>query len=240
MHALEIIGKTIDKNCPEYPSPEYKKGKNLIPLEKSHGVCCVTGIEGECYPRDTALSESFTNYDLLAAPRSQLINCNVWIALKYKWQRMSCFYCDETTFKRIDVKTEKPFMRDLLFNPPKNKLWLLYITTSYKKHGGLLAPVNFNTNKWLFETLIVDVNMDYTRDWWEKLNYFLNNNISRPQLENYDIYIKSKKLDNIKINLEFLEWAKNKYKTPLYKLLCYLLPSKEELNSGGTKDASNI
>lgn len=220
MHALQIIGQSLNINDTDFPS--------LEGLSKTQGLCCITGIYGDCYDRKAVIGKSFTNLDLLSNSQSNLVNCEAFIALKYKWQRMSSYTADGKTFNRLD----RIGVRNAVFNPPKSKNWVGYATTSYKKHGGLNTPVNNSeSNFWLFETVIVDCGLSHKQDWWHNLNNYLRMGIGRSILESLDAPTHAIKKIGIKNYLDFLSWAEGKSNTPLYQFLCYLLPSQDELKA---------
>lgn len=219
MHTVDLISNAI-KNEIDVFIPEKKD------LQK--GICCLTGIECMTLPKKNILSSNFTNIDILKAPDSNRIGVSATIALKYKWERYSCWFVDENQFLRWD----KNVFRDFFLNGVKSKRWSVYITTSYKKHGALFTKVN--TNKygiWRFEQ--IDVNASdgqKNRFWYKKISEALiKKGLGRSIIESLDCppwLIKEIGLDNW---MEFYNWARNKYQSPLYKLCCYLLPSQKEL-----------
>ena len=216
-HALALIGAGLPKNDPE--SPE-------LPTDIKQGICCVTGVMGDTVPRDEVISKSFTNLDLLQAPSSDRIGIDVYRAMKYKWQRMSCWHVAES-FVRID----RVGVRDRVFGELPAVPWAGYATTSYKKHGGLLAPVNTgNQNRWLFELRIVDcTDRKLVNEWWSVMNKALRDGIGRNAMETLDMPYYNIKIIGMATWMEFEAWARPKLKTPLYAFLRYLLPSQEEL-----------
>ena len=128
MHSVNLIAKAIRKqeDCPE------------LPAETKMGICCVTGDECETVKRSEVLGKSFTNIDLLKAPDSKDISTDAYIALCYKWERMGCWLTDGNTFDRMQRVQYRP----LILEGVQKDVWASYITTSYKKHGSLNAPVN--------------------------------------------------------------------------------------------------
>lgn len=92
MHPVELISAAI-KGDPE---------NCILPTETVDGICALTGVVGPCVPRGELLGKSFTNGDLLARPESDLISVDSYVALKYKWERMSSWFCDGHNFERLD------------------------------------------------------------------------------------------------------------------------------------------
>jgi len=219
MHPINLIASAI-KNDPERPE---------LPCSPVAGICAVTGDEGLCVPRKELFGKSFTNADLFICPSSNMVSVNTYIALKYKWERMSSWICDGETF----TKLYRVKVRDRVLAADKPAMWSGYVTTSYKKHGALKAPINRRqSNIWLFEMRLVDCS-DRNRlmAWWQTLNTALRGGIWRSVIESLEcpnIVIK-----NVGINtwLKFEAWARPRYQSALYGFLCYLLPSQEELKN---------
>lgn len=220
MHTINLLSQSIRKlpDCPE------------IPIKVSSGICCVTGDETETIPRSALFGKSFTNIDSLRAPNSDRVSVNAFVALNYKWERMSCWICDENEFKRL----QRTDFRPLILSGVQSKTWAAYITTSYKKHGAIHAPVN---NKpfgvWRFENLTVDASDNQkVNDWYSTMVKYLKIGFGRTIIETLDCspFVMSKY--GVQNWLEFQSWALPKYQSPLYKMLCYILPSQEELKKG--------
>jgi hypothetical protein len=197
-----------------------------LPDKIIHGVCCLTGIEGDCVERGERIGQAFTNSDLFVAPESSLIGVDAYIALSYKWERMSLWWCDGKEFKRPN----RIEVRDMILNGVDAEQWAGYITTSYKKHGALWAKVNSGRyGIWRFEMQDVDCrDILKVTEWYNIMNDAVHNEIGRTVLET--LICSAWLIDKIGLKrwMEFEQWARAKYQSALYQFLCYLLPSKEE------------
>ena len=211
----------------------------VLPYEPVDAVCCVSGEQTQCLKRKDVLGKTFTNGDILMAPESNYAGVDVFYAWYYGYyaeegkkrekrpERMSSWFCDGNTFQELDRQgvREKVLMEEM------PDVWAGYATTSYKKHGSLLAPMNSGIKRvWLFEERLVDCS-DYDKmmDWWSVLNKALRGGFGRTVLESLECppYLITK----IGINpwITFERWARDKWQSSLYAFLCYLLPSHEEL-----------
>jgi len=129
--------------------------------------------------------------------------------------------------------TKTDFKHLILHGVPYNP-WAIYITTSYKKHGALVSKIN-NTpfGIWRFETQDVDCRDNKkVKEWYAKLLYIHELGIPKNVLENLNAGIKLINTIGVLEWYKFTMWANDKYRSSLYKLLCYLLPSLEELKDG--------
>jgi len=192
------------------------------------GVCCVTGATGATVHRKHVIKPSFTNLDLLRAPDSDRAGVAAWRALTYKWERMSSWACNGEMFERLDRKSvrERVLSRDEIALP-----CAYYATTSYKKHGALLAPVNHPGRRvWLFETRLVDCSdMEAVSDTWARLRAAQDAGIPRPLIEHLDIAPGYMAKIGWRVWREFEAWARPRMRSTLYEFLTYLLPSQEEM-----------
>lgn len=220
MHAVDLIATAL----------QGAQGQPVLPCTPAPGICCITGVNGPTVPRKTLFGKSFTGGSSLKAPGSTHVGVNAYLALKYKWQRMSSWKCDGDTFHRLD----RLGVRQAVLKTPFPERWAGYVTTSYKKHGALLAPVNTGLCRiWLFETRTVDcTDMETLMDWWHVLNNALRAGIGRKVLETLDIAPWLIKRTGLRAWLEFESWARPKHHSSLYAFLCYLLPSQEEMKNG--------
>jgi hypothetical protein len=218
-HPVNLIAQSIqgDPECP------------ALPCEPTQGICAITGAAGECIPRKHLLGKSFTNGDLLARPDSDMVSVDAYYALKFKWERMSSWICDGSTFTRLNRQGVREYA--LSGNTPP--LWAAYATTSYKKHGSLNAKVNTGKSRvWLFETRQADLtDMAHVKEWWGVLNTALRAGIGRSVLESLECppFVMAKV--GLSTWLDFEAWARPRYLSALYAFLCYLLPSQEELKN---------
>jgi hypothetical protein len=222
MHTVNLIANALRHEG----LPDVK----TLPDDPVEEVCAVTGMSSLCYPRKSLLGASFTNLDLLKAPESNYVGEDAWIALSYKWERMSSWFCDEERFTRLERKD----IRNLVISGTYPDRWSAYATTSYKKHGSLWTVVNNRRMAvWRFENINVDCT-DHALliDWWKILNEALLEGINRPVIET--LTPNSFVLSSPGVNrwLEFYTWAQSRYRSCLYQFLCYLLPSHEELKNG--------
>jgi hypothetical protein len=190
----------------------------------------VTGASCATISRKHVIKPSFTNLDLLRAPDSHRASVVAWRALTYKWERMSSWACNGETFARLDRKgvREQVLTRDEIAMP-----CAYYATTSYKKHGALLAPANPPGRRvWLFETRLVDCSdMDAVEDTWARLRAAQDAGIPRPLIESLDIAPGYIGKVGWRVWCDFEAWARPRMRSPLYQFLTYLLPSMEELKA---------
>lgn len=196
-----------------------------IPGDPELGLCCITGIECMTIHRKELIGPSFTEQFRLAAPFSDRVGVNAFKALKFKWERMSSWVVTSKAFTKIS----RVEARDAFFES-RGGPWAGYITTSYKKHGAFRAVVNTTqSNIWAFEDLIVDgTDRARVNDWWEAMLNYQRQGISRMTME--DMMVPPGVIANqLAAWINFQKWAKDKHKSPLFKLLCYFLPSKDEL-----------
>jgi hypothetical protein len=225
MSAIPLLYKALTpREPPEPPSP---------------GRCCVLGTEESCIGREHAIKPSFTNLDLLRAPDSDHVSVRAWRVLTHSEPAaegkkrdtfplmQSSWIVSDEGFQRLDRQA----VRLLVIEEIRAPLWAAYVTTSYKKHGCLRAPINRNgSQRWLFELDVVDCSdRAKVADWWEKLRSTREAGIPRPVIETLDcsVHLMNK---HRALWIEFESWAKSRYHSSLYRFLTYLLPSQEELN----------
>jgi len=214
MHVVNLIANALRK----------QKQCDLI-LGGKMETCCLTGEITMCVPRKKILGKSFTNIDRLMAPASKYIGEDAAIVLKYRPERSS-WYVDENIFMPLDRKG----VRNMVFQKEMPRLWAGYATTSYKKHGSLMASLNKPGQRiWLFEMKYVDCS-DYENMMliWNRLNQALKDNISRPIIESLDTGTYVIEKIGIKKYMDFVKWARKYYLSALYAFMTYLLPSMEE------------
>lgn len=190
----------------------------------------MTGRTGQTTARANAIKTTFTRLDLLRAPDSQRASLAVYVSLSYKWGRMSSWIADGTTFKRLD----RIGVRNAVFGDLPETQWIGYATTSYKKHGVLLTPVNSGDRRvWAFENEVVSLSGDWL-EWWRILNQMLRAGFGRSVLETLECPAFLMRKNGLQAWMDFEAWAEPKYKTALYRFLCFLLPSQEELKNETT------
>jgi len=217
MTALELVSDAIGDDA------------EALPCTLEDGICCFTGVQGPTVPRGKLVSNSFTARDLMRRPDSGRVGVPAWRALRYRPQRMSSWLCAGGKFHKLDRKG----IRDQILNGVNEYPWAGYVTTSYKKHGALVAPVNSGGSQlWRFEAVTVDCS-DRKRlaEWWEHLNHWLRAGIVRSVLESGRCSPYAIKCAGVQEALAFDRWAADKWRSPLYQFLCYLLPSQEELKN---------
>jgi len=69
--------------------------------------------------------------------------------------------------------------------------------------------------------------------WYDTMNAALHAGIGRPVIESLRCSAWLMHKVGITTWLNFEEWARPKCKSALYQLLCYLLPSQEEIKGNG-------
>ena len=214
MTAVDLIASALPPETPPEPPEE--------------GVCCVTGATGPTISRKHVLKPSFTQLDLLKEPSSTRAGVAAWRALTFKWERMSSWACNGQSFVRLDRKgvREHVLIRDESTIP-----CAYYATTSYKKHGALLAPANPPCRRvWLFETVLVDCSdMAAVTDMWSRMRRAQDQGIPRPLIETLDIAPSYMAKVGWRVWRDFYGWARPRVHSPLYRFISYLLPSQKEL-----------
>lgn len=204
------------------------------------GVCCVLGTVEPTIARGHVVKESFTNHDLLRAPSSDRVSVTAWRVLTHRTpakagkkrdgfplMQSSWFVCAAGI--RYCTRQE---IRSLVLAGIEAPRWAGYVTTSYKKHGALRAPVNTGrAARWLFETTIVDAS-DAARvaDWWHVLSETRAAGIPRGCIETLDISVPLLAKHAARWPV-FERWARSSWQAPLYRFLTYLLPSEEEIKA---------
>jgi len=226
MTAIDLIAAAL----PPEPPPETSE----------EGVCCVTGALCQTVARRHAILDSFTGLDLLRAPMSDRVGVAAWRVMTYSVPhhdptkkrdlcplRQSHWVCDGRTVEYMDRKQVRGAVLDGLAAAQ----WAGYVTTSYKKHGSLLAPVNtYGRQVWLWETRRVDCSDRVAvADTWARLRAAQDAGIPRPLIEHLDIAPGYMAKIGWRVWRDFEAWARPRMRSPLYEFLTYLLPSMEEL-----------
>ena len=230
MHSLQLLAEAFGRGGPYSPEP--------LPEEPAHGVCCMIGMELPTIARRHLLTSSFTDWDALERPDSDRISVAAWNAFtagelrdgksrRYCPERMSSWRC---TAERFELMSRQAVRAAVLGDPPSSP-WVGYATTSYKKHGGLRAPVNSgSSNVWLWETRVVDcTDRTAVSAMWHELRRWQDAGIPRPVLEagELDAHLVGKL--GVMAALDFQDWARPRVESALYQFAVYLLPSKDEL-----------
>lgn len=225
MHAVELIAKA--------KKPDYQLPEKYAQLETAPGICCVTAVfEQQTIKREKKIARTFTNRNLFRAPYSPRISMAAVIALDYRPQRMSSWLVDEKRF----VKMRRVECRgSVLAGPDVDQLpWAGYITTSYKKHGALSAPVNAPGQAiWNFEGVMTDCSdKEQVLSWYERMQGMRLAGYPRPCLDELSMSPGQMEKLGYAPWMRYCEWAEDKVNTPLYRLLCYLMPSEAEIKEG--------
>ncbi len=220
MHPVNLIASGLSADDPDCP---------VFDGALENGVCAVTGQHGKTLPRKLLLGKSFCDGERLLAPDSDRVSVDAYIAMKYKWERMSSWICNGAEFKKIN----RIEVRNAVLSKAMPSPWAGYATTSYKKHGALRAHINYNDqNIWLFETRIVDCSdEDKLNEYWKRLNAALRLGIGRSILESLNCPAFVMRKIGIEAWMDFETWATPISKSALYAFVCYLLPSQEELKN---------
>ena len=226
MHAIDLLAGAMpdDHHVPPH-------GESV-----AHGVCCITGAEGPTIPRTALLRKSFTDGRTLMAPGSDRVGLNAWKA--FMWheprgkrgfhpERMSSWLCAADRFVCLDRAAARAAV---LCDPPPAP-WAGYVTTSYKKHGALRAPVNTPASAvWLFETRLVDCSdRNAVLATYGLLREWQRIGLTRPILETLACPLHVLRRIGVDAWMQFHAWAWPRHQSPLYAFLCYLLPSKKEM-----------
>lgn len=202
-----------------------------LPTELVKEICAITGESCMCVPRKKLFSSNFTEQPNLQCPESQFVSVEVYQAMKYRKTRMSSWIATGKEFrllKRIDV-------RPLVLSGTGSDSWAGWVTTTYKKHGSTRAKLNYAGQAiWAFDEMLVDcANIKKVNGIYNQLVFYLKKGFGRASLETLNCPGFVIMEVGLKEWLELDCWAKPLYKSNLYKFLCYLLPSQDELKTEG-------
>lgn len=239
MSSLHLLAEAFRRHADYQPEP--------YPEAPVPGLCCITGDDCDTIARKHLLGPSFTDLELLALPDSDRIGVHVWDAFtagelrdgkarRYCPERMSSWRCTSDRFEPLT----RQGVRDAVFGEPPPKPWAGYATTSYKKHGGLRAPVNTgSSNVWLWESVRVDcTDKGALQDTWGTLRHYQDAGIPRPVLETGDMEPHLVGKVGVALALDYQRWARSRIESALYQFCVYLLPSAEELKELGSTRAA--
>jgi len=213
MHVIKLLSDAITA-LPDAPA---------IPSGAVKATCEATGLTTDCLLRKEVVSDNFTNQSRFNALGTGYISTMAYRVLKYKWERAGSWICYPERFVRLKTKAD---LLEGVLEQDKPEPWAGYITTSYKKHGCLLAPVNANGgNMWLFETMIVNCNnQQKVEEWYNIIQEARNRGVTKQIL----LSLLPTATQIMRYGLlwwhGFAEWAKKRRSTPLYKLVVYLQP----------------
>lgn len=221
MHAVTLLATSLPSSDPDLPK---------VPGPTVRGICAITGEEADCIAREDVLpATTFNDVAALAAPESPLCSVAAYVAMKYKWERMSSWITDGETFRRLDRQGVRAYVVGEIALPTSP--WAGHATTSYKKHGSLYDPVNgTGHNVWRWDDLTVDCSDCFrVSEWWGTLSGFMRLGFGRQILETGQVPPYLARKYGLSASIELETWAADKLRSPLYQFLCYLLPSQEEL-----------
>jgi hypothetical protein len=210
-------------------------------------TCCVTGQKKPCIARKHLISSSFTDWSLCAAPASPYVGVDVFAAWTYGTradgkkrdfcpERHACWVASDTEFRKIT----RPEIRDMVLHGyHAGKTWAGWITTSYKKHGSIRAKVNTSPHGvWGFDDTCPDAsNERKVSSWWDTMRIYQEAGISRMSMESGEMPPGIMKSIPLETWMEFKDWSSDKIHSNLYRLLAYLLPSKEEIKIENMRNA---
>ena len=237
MHPTDLITATLTD-----------EQREMLPELAMPGICCVTGMQTDTIPAKHLIGSSFCDQNLLACPGSNRVGVNVWYAWQYgaygidddgkqktrkkKPEMQACWWCDGVEF----VETTKADTRRLVLSgaPNLERAWAGWVTTLYKKHGSLRAPVNRSKfGGWGFDDLMVDASDSMiVRAWWHILRQAQQDSIGRKTMETLDMPAAFVEKIGFDVWLAFEAWACQRVQSPLYQFLVYLLPSQQEIKEG--------
>jgi hypothetical protein len=216
-----------------------------LPCKPIEAVCAVTGTHGLCLPREDVVSNANCDGFLFVNPTSAFVHVDVFTAWNFGEtkegnkrqthpERQSCWYCNLHEFRKMDKAAIRPIVLEGSLSSP----WALWVTTSYKKHGSIRSPINHTRfGRVGFDEVIVDCsnNADVV-SMWTRLRAAQSVGIPRPLIEHLDISPGYMAKLGWKIWRDFEMWARSRVRSPLYRLLTYLLPSQEELKNAYSDD----
>lgn len=227
MHAVNLIAL----NVPDVPAFG----------QIGQGVCCVTGERTACIRKEDLIGESFMDWDLLAAPSSPHVGIDAYLAwshgvirpgkkVPFHLERHGCWFVSEWEWRQVT----KVDVRKLVLEGAPDTPWAGWVTTGFRKHGSLRAPVNFKARGiWGFDELRPDCSEHGNALlWWNRLRYYQDAGLSRKTMSICTAPSYVLKRIDPSILLDFIAWRWDKFRSPLFAFLLYLLPSQKELENG--------
>ena len=191
-------------------------------------TCCFTGRREPCVPRRRILGASFLDQGLLRAPASPWIGVATATAMRHPPTRKSSWFCDGRVFRPLKKPDARALVLDESSVPADH--WAGYVTTSYKKHGALRAPVNGpGGRRWLFETQPVDA--WGMRAWYERLLAARVAGVSRGALESLEPSPRDLRAVGVRGWTALVRWASPRRADPRFALALYLLPAEAEVRA---------
>ena len=205
-----------------------------IPEKPARGICCVTGRECETISRKWGIKPTFTRQDIFRAPDSDRIGVDAFLTLGYEPERKACWIATEKEIRLVRENIKATFREIILNEQYPEGWWAIFITTTWKKHGAIVAPACQGKRRPFvaLDDEAIDVSRsDLLRGYFSRLCGAKKKGFSTQMLEDVVFNSASMKFGSFSIEewLEFRDWANGKKCSPLYRLALYLLPSAEEL-----------
>ena len=214
MIATELVGKALLNMGLAEP----------LPQDAIMAVCCISGELCPCIERRLLIGESFTTQGTFMAPDSDHVSVNAWYAFKHRPERAGNWFCDGEQF--VSMNRAEVREKILLGFADQKRPWAMYVTTSFKKHGSLVAPVNqpglFAVG---FETEVAVCHQQLVQIFNDDLLYWQRSGIVRSDLQAGRI-MDTRQADTAAV-IHFDRHAQGRRHMPLYKMLAYLLPWKD-------------
>jgi len=214
MTTIELVGRALVNMGVAEP----------LPCESTEAVCCITGEHGMCIPRKLLIGESFTTQGVFKAPDSEFVGENAWYAFKHRPERAGNWYCNGVRFMPMDRKETRARLLGGFVS--QSLPWAMYVTTSFKKHGSLVAPLNqpcaFAVG---FETEIAACSPELVDVFNSDLLYWQGSGIVRSDLQTG--HIMATRQADTRAVCHFDVNVQGRRHLPLYRMLAYLLPGKD-------------
>ena len=225
IHAADLISTALSHSGQAVEAPD----------KTTEGVCCVTGNERRCIDRKKLIGPSFTTQGLFKAPDSPLVSVAVWHAFKHRPQRAGHWVCNGDVFMPLPRdQAREAVLRGPSLPPP----WSGYITSSFKKHGCLVSPVNHGKARWwAFETGVVNCSdEEAVNRLYGEMCAFLVAGVARQDLAN--ARLENTTRASARVVSQFEQWSSERRGSALHRLIAYLLPGRDAL-AGNTTDGDS-
>ena len=207
-----------------------------IPEKPARGVCCVTGLECDTISRKCGIKPTFTRQDIFRAPDSDRIGVDAFLTLGYEPERKACWIATEKEIRLVRENIKATFREIILNEQYPEGWWAIFITTTWKKHGAIVAPACQGKRRPFvaLDDEAIDVSRaDILRDYFSRLRAAKKKGFSMQMLADVAFDAASMKFGSFTLDkwFEFRDWANGIKRSPLYRLALYLLPSAEELKA---------